>query len=72
MADSSQEKVNFLDVEVTLKNGVLSADLFFKSTDTHQFLNPTSHHPYHCRKDIPYSETLIFNRIYSVNSTVDK
>ena len=72
MADWSKEKVNFLDAEVTLKNGVLSVDLFFNSTDTHQFLNPTSHHPYHCRKGIPYSQTLIFNRICSVNSTFDK
>ena len=72
MADWSKEKVNFLDAEVTLKNGVLSFDLFFNSTDTHQFLNPTSHHPYHCRKGIPYSQTLIFNRICSVNSTFDK
>ena len=36
-ADWSKEKVNFLDVEVTLKNGVLSTDLFVKPTDTHQF-----------------------------------
>ena len=33
-ADWSKEKVNFLDVEVTLNNGVLSTDLF-KPTDTH-------------------------------------
>ena len=33
-ADLSKEKVNFLDVEVTLNNGVLSTDLFVKPTDT--------------------------------------
>ena len=49
-ADWSKEKVNFLDVEVTLKNSVLSNDLFVKPTDTHQFLDPTSCHPYHCKK----------------------
>ena len=54
-ADWSKEKVNFLDVEVTLKNSVLSTDLFVKPTDTHQFLDPTSCHPYHCKKGIPYS-----------------
>ena len=72
MAHWSREKVNVLDVEVPLKNGVLSVDLFFNSTDTHQFLNPPSHHPYHCRKDIPYSQTVILNRICSINSTFDK
>ena len=46
----SKEKVNFLDVEVTLNNGVLSADLFVKPTDIHLFLDPTSCHPYHCKK----------------------
>ena len=64
-ADWSKEKVNFLDVEVTLKNSVLSTDLFVKPTDTHQFLDPTSCHPYHCKKGIPYSQTLRLNRIYS-------
>ena len=50
--DWSKEKVNFLDVEVTLKNSVLSTDLFVKPTDTHEFLDPTSCHPYHCKKVI--------------------
>ena len=37
-------------VEVTLNNGVLSTILFIKPTDTNQFLNPTSCHPYHCKQ----------------------
>ena len=36
-ADWSKEKVNFIDVEVTLKNDVLSTDLSVKPTDPHQF-----------------------------------
>ena len=62
-ADWSKEKVNFLDVEVTLKNSVLSTDLFVKPTDTHQFLDPTSCHPYHCKKRIPYSQTLRLKKV---------
>ena len=27
-------------------------DLFVKPTDTHQFLDPSSSHPYHCKKGI--------------------
>ena len=71
-ADWLTEKVNFLNVEVTLKNGVLPADLFVKPTDTHQFLDPTSCNTYHCKKGIPYSQTLRFNRIFSDNSNFDK
>ena len=48
-ADWSKEKVSFLDVDVTLNNGVLSTELFVKPTETHQFLDPTSCHPYHCK-----------------------
>ena len=49
-ADWSKEKVNFLYVEVTLNNGVLSTNLFVKPTDKHQFLDPTFCHPYYCKK----------------------
>ena len=71
-ADWSKEKVNFLDVEVTLNNGVLSTDLFVKPTDTHQFLDLTSCHPYHCKKGVPYSQTLRFNKICSDDNNSDK
>ena len=70
--DWSKEKVNFLDVEVTLKNGVLSTNLFVKHTDAHQFLDPTSCHHYHCKKGIPYSQTLRLNRICYDNCNFDK
>ena len=35
--DLSKEKVNFLDVEVTLKNSISYTDLFVKPTNTHKF-----------------------------------
>ena len=66
-ADWSKEKVNFFDVDVTLQNGVLSTDLFVRSTYTHQFLDPTSCHSDHCKKDIPYSHRISFD-----NSNFDK
>ena len=47
-------------------------DLFVKPTDTHQFLDPSSSHPYHCRKGIPYSQALRLNRICSNNKSFDK
>ena len=39
------KKVNFLDIEITLQNGVLSTNVFVKPNDTHQILDPTSYHP---------------------------
>ena len=71
-ADWSKGKVNFLDVEITHNNGVLSTDLFVKPTDTHQFLDPTSCHHYHCKKGIPCSQTLRLNRICSDSNNFDK
>ena len=47
-------------------------DLFVKPTDTHQFLDHSSSHPYHCKKGIPYSQALRLNRICSDNESFDK
>ena len=47
-------------------------DLFVKPTDTQQFLDPSSSHPYHCKKGMPYSQALRLNRICSDNENFDK
>ena len=41
-------------------------------TDRYQFLDPSSSHPYHCKKGIPYSQALRLNRICSDNESFDK
>ena len=41
-------KVNFLDLKIEFMDGELKTDLFVKPADTHEFLCPTSSHPYHC------------------------
>ena len=45
-AEYSKETINFLDVNIRLVEGELMTDLFVKPTDTHQFLEPSSSHPY--------------------------
>ena len=70
-AEYSKEAIN-LDVNVRLVEGELMTDLFVKSTDTHQFLDPSSSHPYHCKKGIPYSQALRLNRICSDIESFDK
>ena len=62
-AEWLKEEMNFLDVNVKLRNWQLETNLRIKPTDTHQFLYSTSCHPYHCKKSIPYSQALRYNRI---------
>ena len=45
-------------------------DLFVKTTDTHQFLDPTSCHPHHCRKGIPYSQALRLTEFVQITRTL--
>ena len=71
-AEYSKEAINVLDVNVRLVEGELMTDFFVKSTDTHQFLDPSSSHPYHCKKGIPYSQALRLNKICSDNKSFDK
>ena len=71
-AEYSTEQANFLDVNIKLIDGELKTDFFVKPTGTHQFLDPTSCHPYHCKKGIPYSQALRLNRICLDNGTFDR
>ena len=71
-AEWSKEEINFLDVNVRLKNRQLETDLHIKPTDTHQFLDSTSCHLYHCQKSIPYNQALRYNRISSDNKKLDQ
>ena len=62
----------FLDVNVYLENGKIKTDFYVKPTDTHQYLHSSSCHPYHCKKGIPYSQTLHRNRICSDSTSFDR
>ena len=71
-AEYSKEEVNFLDINIKLIDGEPKTDLFVKPKDTHQFLDPTSCHPYQCKKGIPYSQALRVNSICSDNENFDR
>ena len=49
--------------------GVIETDLFVKPTDSHQYLQSSSCHPFHCKKGIPYSQALRLNRICSFDNS---
>ena len=64
-AQYSTESLNFLDVTVSRIGDRLKTDLYSKPTDTHQFLEFSSCHPFHTKRSIPYSQTLRLRRICS-------
>lgn len=64
-AQYSKDTLDFLDVTLTRVGDRLKTDLFCKKTDTHQFLEFSSCHPFHTKRSIPYSQTLRLRRICS-------
>ena len=64
----SKTSISFLDVTVSLINGVIETDLY----DSHQYLQSSSCHPFHCKKGVPYSQALRLNRICSETNSFDK
>ncbi|XP_059827357.1 divergent protein kinase domain 1C isoform X2 [Hypanus sabinus] len=45
----------FLDLSVSISGDRLSTDIFYKPTDSHNYLDYTSSHPAQCKNVIPYS-----------------
>ena len=49
MHESSQKKVAFLDLNVSLENGCITTDLYSKCTDYQQYLHCSSAHSDHLK-----------------------
>ena len=64
-AEWSKASINFLDVTQSLIEGLIETDLYVKPTDSHQYLQSSSCHPFHCKEVIPYSQALRLNHICS-------
>jgi hypothetical protein len=56
--DFSYEKIEFLDLEISLKDGKLETNIFIKPTNKQLYLDFNSNHPEHCKNAIPYSQAL--------------
>jgi peptide-methionine (R)-S-oxide reductase len=54
----SNTTISFLDTSSSLSEDVLSTDLYSKPTDTNQYLLPSSCHPPHVTRSIPYNQAL--------------
>jgi hypothetical protein len=64
--EKSKEKINFLDITVEInEQGTISTDIFYKMTDSHQYLDFYSCHPKHVRTNIPYNMMRRISRIVS-------
>ena len=67
----SKTKMSFLDTTTTtVKEGSITTDLFSKPTVKHQYLSPSSCHPKHCVKSIPFSQAIRVKRIYFTVETI--
>ena len=67
-ADWSKTSINFLDVTVSIAEGVIETDLYVKPTDSHQSISFIVFMPsFLLKKGIPCSQALRINRICSNN-----
>ena len=49
-------KLNFLDISILLHpDGSIETDIYYKDTNTHDYLRYDSHHPTHVKNNIPYT-----------------
>ena len=54
--ENKTQYLNFFDFKVILKNNIkIETDIYYKETNSHDYLNFNSHHPEHVKNSIPYS-----------------
>ena len=61
--EKSREKINFLDVVIKIKESKITANLFCKLTDGHQYLHYDSCHAGHTKRSTVFSQTIRVERI---------
>ena len=53
--ESSTTELPFLDILIIKKGDKITTDLYYKPTDTHQYLSFKSCHPSHTKRNIPFN-----------------
>ena len=67
--EQSLETANFLDIKINKDNtGCLQTNLYYKPTDSHNYLMYSSEHPRHVLNGRPYSQFLRLRRLCSLES----
>ena len=67
--ERSRDSINFLDVNVKIRNNRFTTDLFCNETDCHQYLHFDSCHPSHMKQSSVYSQGLRLRRLCSEDTT---
>ena len=66
----SRQRISFLDTLIINNNGKLHTDIYYKPTDSKQYLLYTSCHPKHTRNSIPYNLARRLKMIISQDNTL--
>lgn len=61
-----------LDANIKLLVVEIMTDLVVKHTTTHSFFDSSISHPYHCKKEVPFTLALRLNRICLENESFDR
>ena len=61
----------YLETKYRLVGNAIDVNLYTKPTDTHQYLLPSSCHPKHCNRNVPYSLARRIRRICSNPDTFE-
>ena len=67
--DYENRTTHWLDCQITVENGTIVTDLYRKPEASIQYLLPSSCHPPHCWRNIPYSLAFRLRRICSKEET---
>ena len=66
--NTNNQETPFLDIMVSISNRQLHTDIYYKPTDTHQYLHFKSCHPRHTKTNIPYNLARRICTIVSCNT----
>ena len=61
----TESELPFLDINLDISDDKIQASVYYKETDTHNYLHFSSFHPDHCTRAIPYSQFLRLRRLCS-------
>ena len=64
-------EVDFMDSSLSIRGDSISSDLYTKPTDTHQYLVPSSDHPPHVHKHLPYGLGIRLRAIVSDDTRLE-
>ena len=62
---TTETEVPFLDINLHISDDKIQTSIYFKETDTHNYLHFSSFHLNHCIRAIPYSQFFLLRRLCS-------